>query len=75
MQIDQNITPFFSLAFACSCRFSKSHRFSKCEKLTGRICMICSERFNQKSLGMKYLILMAARHDDKGIEEKMELEI
>ncbi len=30
-------------------------------KSTGRTCTICSERFNQKSLGMKYLILMAAR--------------
>jgi hypothetical protein len=37
-------------------------------KSTGRTCTICSERFNQKSLGMKYLILMAARRDDKGFE-------
>ena len=36
-------------------------------KSTGRTCTICSDRFNQKSLGMKYLILMAARQDDKGI--------
>ncbi len=44
-------------------------------KSTGRTCTICSQRFNQKSLGMKYLILMAARQDDKGNGEKMKLEI
>ena len=38
------------------------------EKSTGRTCTICSERFCQKNLRMKYLILMARRQDDKGIK-------